>query len=75
MHSKFGFVNFRGRQLDQINAFFASSSWVTLQLSMVVGLILLVWFCKQGHISVGEVALYQGMFSMIVMSVTQMLNL
>ena len=75
MHSKFGFVNFRGRQLDQVNAFFASSSWVTLQLSMVVGLILLVWFCKRGHISVGEVALYQGMFSMIVMSVTQMLNL
>lgn len=75
MDSQFGAVNERGRRLDVINAIFGSSAFVTFQLSMVLGLIVMSWFCRRGWITVGDVVLYQSLFSMIVMSVSQVLNM
>lgn len=75
MNRQFEEVNQRGRKLDQINALFGASSWVTFQLSMIVGLSVLSWFCLKGWIPVGDVVLYQSLFSMIIMCVTQMLTI
>ena len=75
MTAQFGAVNERGRRLDVINAIFGSSAFVVFQLSMVLGLIVMSWFCRKGWITVGDVVLYQSMFSMIVMSVSQVLNI
>ena len=75
MNRQFEEVNLRGRKLDQINALFGSSSWVTFQLSMIVGLAVLSWFCLKGWIPVGDVVLYQSLFSMIIMCVSQLLTI
>lgn len=75
MESSFGAVNERGRRLDVLNAIFGSSSFAVFQLSMVIGLMAMSWFCRKGWIDVGEVVLYQSMFSMIVMSVSGLLTL
>jgi ATP-binding cassette subfamily B protein len=75
MEAQFGAVNERGRRLDVINAIFGSSAFVVFQLSMVLGLIVLSWFCRKGWISVGDIVLYQSLFSMIVMSVSGLLNM
>ncbi|MDD3275708.1 MAG: ABC transporter ATP-binding protein [Kiritimatiellales bacterium] len=75
MEAQFGAVNERGRRLDVINAIFGSSAFVVFQLSMVTGLIVMSWFCRRGWITVGDVVLYQSMFSTIVMSVSGLLNM
>jgi ATP-binding cassette subfamily B protein len=75
MNRQFDEVNERGRKLDRINALFGSSSWVTFQLSMIAGLAVLSWFCLKGWIPVGDVVLYQALFSMIIMCVTQLLTM
>ncbi len=74
-HQKFQDVQHRGRRLDRMNALFGSSAFVTFQISMITGLGALSWACWKGWISVGEIMLFQGLFSMIVMSVTGLLNL
>lgn len=75
MNAQFGAVNKRGRRLDVINAVFGSSTFVVFQLSMVLGLIVLSWFCHKGWISVGDIVLYQSLFSTIIMSVSGLLNI
>ncbi len=74
-NEKFHAVHERGRQLDIMNALFGSSSWVTFQISMLMGLAVLSWLCWKGWINVGEIVLFQGLFGMIVMSVTGLLNM
>ncbi|MCU0857734.1 MAG: ABC transporter ATP-binding protein/permease, partial [Pontiellaceae bacterium] len=74
MSERFHSVNERGVSLDLINAVFGSASWVTFQVSMVVGLGVMGWLCWQGQISVGDIALYQSLFSMIVNSANMLLN-
>jgi ATP-binding cassette subfamily B protein len=75
MEAQFGAVNERGRRLDVINAIFGSSAFVVFQLSMVLGLFVMSWFCRNGWITVGDVVLYQSLFSTIVISVSQVLNM
>ncbi len=75
MDSQFSAVNQRGRRLDRINALFGSSAWVMFQLSMISGLIVLSWFCRKGWITVGDIVLYQALFSTMIMCVTQLLNI
>lgn len=75
MVAQFGAVNERGRRLDVINAIFGSSAFVVFQLSMVLGLMVMSWFCRRGWITVGDIVLYQSLFSMIVMSVSQLLSM
>jgi ATP-binding cassette subfamily B protein len=74
-HKKFQGVQRRGRRLDRMNALFGSSAFVAFQMSMIVGLAALSWVCWKGWISVGEIVLFQGLFSMIVTSVSSLLNL
>jgi len=75
MDSQFSAVNQHGRRLDRINALFGSSAWVTFQLSMISGLVVLSWFCRKGWITVGDIVLYQSLFSTIIMCVTQLLSI
>jgi ATP-binding cassette subfamily B protein len=75
MEAQFGAVNERGRRLDVVNALFASSAFVSFQVSMIVGLIVLSWFCRNGWITVGDVVLYNSLFSTLIMSVSGLLNM
>ena len=72
---QFHAVHERGRQLDMMNALFSSSSWATFQITMLLGLAVLSWLCWKGWINVGEIVLFQGLFGMIVQSVTGLLNM
>ena len=72
--TQFGVVNQRGRRLDLINAVFGASAFVSFQLAMIIGLAVMSWFCLQGWITVGEIVLYQSLFGMIVMSISQLLH-
>lgn len=67
-------VSREGHLLDRINAVFQSSSWVTFQMSLLVGLGVGFWFCYQGRISVGDVVLFQALFTQIVGSVNMLTN-
>ena len=75
MEAQFGAVNRRGRRLDVVNAVFGATSFVSFQLAMVLALMALGWFCLRGWITVGDVVLYQSLFAMIVMSVSQLLGI
>jgi ATP-binding cassette subfamily B protein len=75
MDEQFREVRAKGRHLDFMNALFGSASWVTFQLSMIAGLAVLVWCSRRGWISVGDIVLYQSLFSMIVMCVSQLINI
>lgn len=72
--ARFNAVNERGISLDLLNAVFGSSSWVTFQASMVIGLAVMGWLCWQGRIPIGDIALYQSLFSIIVNSVNMLIN-
>jgi ATP-binding cassette subfamily B protein len=75
MTTQFGAVNDRGRKLDVLNALFGSSMFVMFQLSVIIGLMVLSWFCRQGWITVGDIVLYQSLFSTIIMSVSGLLSM
>ncbi|MBK7045123.1 MAG: ABC transporter ATP-binding protein [bacterium] len=75
MDMQFQAVNRRGRHLDLINALFGSSSWMSFQLSMVAALGVLVWFCRRGLITVGDIVLYQSLFTMMVNCISQLLSI
>ncbi len=67
-------VSREGHLLDRINAVFQSSSWVTFQMALLVGLGVGFWFCYNGRISVGDVVLFQALFTQIVGSVNMLTN-
>ncbi len=75
MDSKFQAVNRRGRRLDRLNAVFGSSSWASFQLAMIAALGVLVWFCRRGWITVGDIVLYQSLFSMMVNCIAQLIGI
>jgi ATP-binding cassette subfamily B protein len=75
IRNRFDAVTEQGRRLDRINALFASTAWATFQMSVIIGLAILSWFCIKGWIPVGDIVLYQTLFSSLVMSVSQLLNI
>ncbi|WEK53253.1 MAG: ABC transporter ATP-binding protein [Candidatus Cohnella colombiensis] len=64
----------KGYKLDIVEAYFGSFSWVTFQVFQVLCLAFTVVLAYQGKIPVGDVVLYQSFFSMILGSISQLLN-
>lgn len=71
---KFVSVEQKGVRLDQFNALFGASTWVTFQVSMLNAIIVAALLAWNGYISVGEVVLFQGFFGMIIHSVESILG-
>lgn len=63
-----------GVNLDKTNAFFGSVSWMTSQLCSVVCLFVCVIMCLKNYISLGEVVLFQSLFSSISSSILSLVN-
>jgi ATP-binding cassette subfamily B protein len=61
-----------GQELDTTSNLFGSSGWATFQFFQMVCLVFNVWQCYRGWITVGDVVMYQGFFSMVVGSVQAM---
>lgn len=65
----------KGLQLDMIQTYFSSISWVTFQLFQVICLGFTGYMAATGKISVGEVVLYQTYFSSIVNNVSNIISM
>lgn len=64
----------KGYRLDILEAYFGSSNWVAFQLLMVGCLALTSFMALKGHMPIGNIAMYQGYFAMILGGVTSLLN-
>ncbi|MFC5405462.1 ABC transporter ATP-binding protein [Cohnella soli] len=64
----------KGYRLDIVEAYFGSAAWVTFQLFQVLCLGFTIVLAYKGKIPVGDVVLYQSFFSMILNSVSQLIN-
>ena len=65
----------KGLQLDMVQTYFSSISWVTFQIFQVICLGFTGYLASQGKISVGDVVLYQTYFSSIVNNVSNIISL
>ena len=68
-------VAIKGLQLDMVQTYFSSISWVTFQVFQVICLGFTGYLASIGKISVGEVVLYQTYFSSIVNNVASIISL
>ncbi len=68
-------VNQNGRLLDRVNAVFQSSAWVTFQVFSLAILGVGFVFVRRGLMTPGDLILYQTLFSYLVNSINQLLNL
>ncbi|TYP79734.1 ABC transporter ATP-binding protein [Paenibacillus methanolicus] len=66
-------IKSKGYKLDVMEAWFGSSSWVTFTLFQMLCLGFSCWQAGQGVIGVGDVVMYQGFFSSILMAVNQII--
>lgn len=64
----------KGFKLDIAEAFFGSSAWVTFQLFQMLCLLFTSYLALQGHIQVGDIAMYQAYFATLLMSVNGIIN-
>jgi ATP-binding cassette subfamily B protein len=64
----------KGYKLDITEAFFGSSGFVVFQSFQAICLGLTTYMAFNGKITVGEIALYQGLFATILMSISQIIN-
>lgn len=64
----------RGHQLDVVEAYFGSSSWVVFQLFQVGCLFFTAFLAHLGYMEIGDIVMYQGFFNMITGSVSSILN-
>ncbi len=65
----------KGLQLDMVQTYFSSISWVTFQVFQVICLAFTGYLALKGRISIGEVVLYQTYFSTIVSNVSGVISL
>lgn len=65
----------KGLQLDMVQTYFSSISWVTFQVFQVICLGFTGYLAAKGKISVGDVVLYQTYFSSVVNNVANIISL
>lgn len=75
MQSQLKHVAQKGLQLDMVQTYFSSISWVTFQVFQVICLGFTGYLASKGKISVGDVVLYQTYFSSIVNNVSGIITL
>lgn len=65
----------KGLQLDMVQTYFSSISWVTFQAFQVICLGFTGYLAAKGKITVGEVVLYQTYFGSVVNNVANIISL
>lgn len=64
----------KGYRLDVVESYFGASAWVVFQVFQVLCLAFTIMLAYQGKIPVGDVVLYQSFFTMILNSISALLN-
>lgn len=65
----------KGLQLDMIQTYFSSISWVAFQVFQVLCLAFTAWIAWKGLIGIGDITLYQTYFSSIVAQIASIVTL
>lgn len=65
----------KGRALDRGNAFFDSSTFITIQITQLSCLVATGMMCSHGWIGIPELVLYQTLFGFLVNSSSQLIGL
>jgi ATP-binding cassette, subfamily B, bacterial len=68
-------VRTTGRRVDNVNAFFASSSWVVFMATIAAVTGAAAWLALNGQVTVDKIALYSALFQMVVFSLSNLLNM
>ena len=68
-------VRTTGRRVDNVNAFFASSSWVVFMTSVTAVMGAAAWLALRGQVTVDKIALYSALFQTVVFSLANLLNM
>ena len=68
-------VRTTGRQVDNVNAFFASSSWVVFMTAITVVMGAAAWLALNGQVTVDKIALYSALFQTVVFSLGNLINM
>ncbi len=74
MSQEFGIIFRNGLKLDTISAVFGSANWVAFQLLQAGCLLFTIPLALNGVIDTGDIILYQGFFSLVLGSVTAVIN-
>lgn len=65
----------KGYKLDISEAYFGATGWVVFQLFQMFCLVFTAILAYNGQITVGDVVMYQGFFTTILMSINQIINI
>jgi len=68
-------VRTTGRRVDDINALFASASWVIFMSSVTIVMGAAAWLALDGKVTVDKIALYSALFQSVVFSLGNLLNM
>lgn len=68
-------VRTTGRRVDNVNAFFASSSWVAFMTAVTAVMGAAAWLALDGRVTVDKIALYSALFQTVVFSLSNLLNM
>jgi len=68
-------VRTTGRQVDNVNAFFASSSWVVFMSAVTMVMGAAAWLALSGKVTVDKIALYSALFQTVVFSLSNLINM
>mgnify|MGYP004719609815 FL=1 len=74
-HKEIESMKKRGRDLDTVNAYFGSTSWVLANILNGVCLAFCAYMAFTGSITVGDVVLYQSLFGAINSNVLNIINI
>ena len=68
-------VRTTGREVDNVNAFFGSSSWVVFMTSVTLVMGAAAWLALSGQVTVDKIALYSALFQTVVFSLSNLINM
>jgi len=68
-------VRTTGREVDNVNAFFASSSWVVFMTAVTLVMGAAAWLALSGQVTVDKIALYTALFQTVVFSLSNLINM
>ncbi len=74
MNARLETVRTTGRRVDDVNALFASSSWVVFMAAVTLVTGAATWLAVGGQVSVDKIALYSALFQLVVFSLSNLLN-
>lgn len=75
LEKQFSVIQVNGLKLDVLSALFGAINWVGFQILQILCLVFTIPFALQGHIGIGDVVLFQGLYGSVLNAVSTILNI